>query len=255
MFSHEASYCPWFELPSGAGMAYQFFEGNEGWAELLNDWERKERNSYVDILEPGPKRVWIRWTYTGVHIEAGEAAYRAIEDFWAYPNGLVLRRQTYQTLLPGNHFGYTREPIETMAMCPVGKLWFDILRKDPASGDSHALAVLDAFSEKRYDVFWKHKPGTLWDATPRRTGARWRELDDASGIALVVPIEGGSTFCIFGESGPRGGCRFAQTVSQLLLTYGNGFLRASGRGIGARYVLLTDGCERCGLRTGSQLGS
>ena len=34
VFSHEASYCPWFELPSGAGISYQFFEGNDGWAEL-----------------------------------------------------------------------------------------------------------------------------------------------------------------------------------------------------------------------------
>ena len=27
VFSHEASYCPWLELPNGAGMSNQFFEG------------------------------------------------------------------------------------------------------------------------------------------------------------------------------------------------------------------------------------
>src|SRR4051812_41464114 len=27
VFSHEASYCPWFELPSGVALSYQFFEG------------------------------------------------------------------------------------------------------------------------------------------------------------------------------------------------------------------------------------
>src|SRR5437868_15492423 len=30
VFSHEASYCPWFEMPSGAAPSYQFFEGNDG---------------------------------------------------------------------------------------------------------------------------------------------------------------------------------------------------------------------------------
>ena len=49
VFCHEGSYCPWFELPSGAGVCYQFFEGNDGWAELFNNWGRQERNSFVDI--------------------------------------------------------------------------------------------------------------------------------------------------------------------------------------------------------------
>ena len=137
---------PWFELPDGAGVCFQFFEGNDGWAELFNQWGRQERNSFVDVIESGPKRVWVRWTYFGVNVKAGQPAYRATEDFWAYPNGLVLRRQTYRTLLPGKHEGYAREPIELIGMCPVGKRWFDVLEKDPASEERHALAVLDAFS-------------------------------------------------------------------------------------------------------------
>ena len=86
VFSHEASYCPWFELPGGAGVSYQFFEGNLGWAELFNQWGRQEQNSFVDIVEPGPHRVWVRWTYFGVNVDTGQRAYRATEDFWAYPN-------------------------------------------------------------------------------------------------------------------------------------------------------------------------
>ncbi|HZT28621.1 MAG TPA: carboxypeptidase-like regulatory domain-containing protein [Bryobacteraceae bacterium] len=200
VFSHEASYCPWFELPSGSGLSYQFFEGNEGWAELFNEWGRKERNSHVDVLEAGPHRVWVRWSYLGVNMKAGEAAYRGTEDFWAYPNGLVLRRQTYRTLLPGKHEGYTREPIELIGMCPVGKLWYDVLAQDPVSGESHPLAVLDAFSDARYDVFWKRVPGTLWKATPRRTGADWRRLDDSPGVAMIIPMKDGAPFCIFGDA-------------------------------------------------------
>jgi len=200
VFSHEASYCPWIELPSGAAMAFQFFEGNEGWAELFNDWGRKERNSFVEIVEPGPERVWVRWTYTGVNLKAGEGAYRATEDFWAFPNGLILRRQVYQTLRPGDYRGYAREPVELMGMCPVGKLWFDVLRAGRGPSESHALAVLDAYSTRRYDVYWKRRPGGLWEATARREGAPWRELDDARGVALVTPMTDGSPFCVFGDA-------------------------------------------------------
>ncbi|HEX8422196.1 MAG TPA: hypothetical protein VF634_02230, partial [Pyrinomonadaceae bacterium] len=98
VFSHEASYCPWFELPSGAAVSYQMFEGNEGWAELFNEQGRRERNSFVDVIERGERgRVWVRWTYFGVNMTSGAAAFRAVEDFWAYPNGLILRRQRYHT--------------------------------------------------------------------------------------------------------------------------------------------------------------
>jgi hypothetical protein len=200
VFAHEGSYCPWFELPSGAALCYQFFEGNAGWAELFNDWGRKQRNSYVEILEGGPRRVWVRWTYFGVNMKNGEQAYRSTEDFWAYPNGLVLRRQSYETLRPGDSRGHAREPIEMIGMCPVGKRWMDILAVEPATGESHALAVLDSFSAKRYDVFWKHKPGTVWDSVPRRAGSDWKDLDDARGVALVVPMKEGAPFCVFGDA-------------------------------------------------------
>ena len=202
VFSHEGSYCPWFEFRSGAGFCYQFFEGNEGWAELFNDRGRKERNSFIEILERGPERVWIRWSYFGVNKETGEPAYRGSEDFWAYPNGLILRRQTYDSLRPDANTGYAREPIEMIGICPVGKLWTDVLKKDSSSGDRHALAVLDPFSQNRYDVFWRSAPetGQIWKATARRSGCQWKDLDDAAGVALVVPMQDGSPFCVFGDA-------------------------------------------------------
>lgn len=200
VFCHEGSYCPWFELPSGAGQCYQFFEGNTGWAELFNDWGRKERNSFVDIIESGPKRAWVRWTYFGVNMASGERAYRGTEDFWAYPNGLIVRRQSYEPLILDNYRGYSREPIEIIAMCPVGRLWLDVLAKDSSTGERHALAVLDAFSSKRYDVFWKHKPGTLWGSTHRKEGCAWKEIEDTRGVLISVPMEEASPFCIFGDS-------------------------------------------------------
>ncbi|MEO7297817.1 MAG: hypothetical protein ABI042_04495, partial [Verrucomicrobiota bacterium] len=156
VFAHEGSYCPWFEFPSGAGHCFQMFEGNDGWAELFNNFGRLETNSFVEVLENGPKQIHVRWTYFGVNQEAGARAYRGTEDFWALPNGNVLRRQTFSSLMPGDHRGYAREPIEMINMCPKGKLWFDVLQPVPATGEHHALAALDVFSTNRYDVFWKH---------------------------------------------------------------------------------------------------
>jgi hypothetical protein len=202
VFAHEGSYCPWFEFNSGAGFCYQFFEGNEGWAELFNDFGRKEKNSFVDVIESGPNRAWIRWTYFGVNMESGEPAYRATEDFWAYPNGLVLRRQTYESLIPDKNIGYAREPIEMIGMCPVGKLWGDVLRTGDSPTERHALSVMDPFSEKRYDVYWTPKPDAkeIWKAAARRAGCNWKEVDDAAGVALIVPMRDGSPFCVFGDA-------------------------------------------------------
>jgi hypothetical protein len=56
VFAHEGSYCPWFEFPSGAGHCFQFFEGNDGWAELFNDFGRLETNSFVTIMDRNPER-------------------------------------------------------------------------------------------------------------------------------------------------------------------------------------------------------
>ncbi len=201
VFSHEGSYCPWFEFPGGAGQCFQFFEGNEGWAELFNNFGRQEQNSFVDVIESGPKRVWVRWTYFGVNQDSGARAYRATEDFWAFPNGHILRRQTFSSLMPGQNRGYAREPVEMIGLCPAGKLWFDVLERDPRIGDSHALAVLDAYSSNRYDVFWRRAPGELFDSTQRRTGCPWKLLDDSPGVALVVPLQEGATFCVLGDAG------------------------------------------------------
>jgi hypothetical protein len=153
VFSHEASYCPWFELPSGAAVSYQFFEGNEGWAELFNNPGRREQNSFVDIIENNPERVWVRWTYFGVNQESGTAAYRGVEDFWALPNGLILRRQQYYSLMPNDPRGYAREPIELIVLSPVGKLWFDVLAQEPTTNESRAFIGVDA-SRKRALIFY-----------------------------------------------------------------------------------------------------
>jgi hypothetical protein len=214
VFSHEASYCPWFEMPSGAAVSFQFLEGNEGWAELFNEQGRKERNSFVEVIEWGPGRVWVRWTYFGVNLESGRAAYRAVEDFWAFPNRLILRRQTFHSLIPGENIGYAREPIEIIPICPVGKLWYDILEAVPATGENRAFVGLDPFSKARVDILWKHRPDLIeqgkrdslakqrpfYYGTARRIGSEWTELDNARGVAALTPLRDGTPFVIFGDA-------------------------------------------------------
>jgi hypothetical protein len=200
VFSHEGSYCPWFELADGSGVCFQFFEGNDGWAELFNQFGRLEKNSFVDVLDRGPDSVHVRWTYFGVNEKSGQRAYRGVEDFYCLRNGLVLRRQTYQTLLPGDPHGYAREPIEMIGMCPVGRLWKDVLQTNEQAGERHALAALDPFSAKRYDLYWKPKSDTFWESTPRRAGCDWKAIDDAAGVVLAVPMRAGSVFCAFGAT-------------------------------------------------------
>jgi hypothetical protein len=199
VFWHEASYCPFFELSDGAGVCFQFFEGNDGWAELFNQFGRMERNSFVEVVERSPARVWVRWTYVGVNQEAGAAAYRATEDFYCFANGLVLRRQTFRTLMPGDHRGYAREPIELIGMCPVGMTWNAVLR-ETKDGERHALVALDPFSTNRYDVLWKPSESGLGQSTQRRAGCGWKEIDDAKGVVLAIPMKAGTPLCIFGEA-------------------------------------------------------
>ncbi|HYG11317.1 MAG TPA: hypothetical protein VD835_15320 [Pyrinomonadaceae bacterium] len=214
VFSHEASYCPWFELPSGAAVSYQMFEGNEGWAELFNEQGRRERNSFVDVIENNPGRVWVRWTYFGVNMTSGEAAFRAVEDFWAYPNGLILRRQRYHTLMPGDNRGYAREPIELIVLSPVGKLWHDVLDAAPATGESRAFVGVDAFSRARVDIFWKRRddPKKIFAGTSRRTGSPWPEIDGARGFAGIIPLRDGAPFFVIGDASgfPHEGTRLKE---------------------------------------------
>jgi hypothetical protein len=200
VFWHEASYCPYVELRDGSGACFQFLEGNDGWAELFNQFGRLEKNSFVKVIDRGPRQVHVRWAYFGVNQQSGERAYQATEDFYCLANSLVLRRQAYQSLLPKRHEGYSREPIELIGMCPVGKTWKDVLRANKTSGEHHALAALDAFSNKRYDVYWKPNEGSLWDATPRRSGCNWTDIDESDGVVLVLPMKAGAPFCAFGTA-------------------------------------------------------
>ncbi len=197
VFSHESSYDPCLELPNGVAMCNQFFEGNDGWAELFNNNGRKERNSFVDIVESGPRRVWVRWNYLCVNQDDdSHPALRGTEDYIAYANGLVWRRLTYVSLMPEKSLGYSWQPIDFFALAPTGTTWQDLFPRDQQHGDYHVGSVLDVYSAKRYDKYWDD------EGKPRRNGDAQLLLDisHSPGFAMVLPFKAGLLFTVIGAS-------------------------------------------------------
>jgi len=197
IFCHEASYDPWIELPNGVGLCNQFFEGNNGWAELFNNNGRKERNSFVDIIQSGPHRVWVRWNYFCVNKDDdAQPALRGTEDYVTGPNGLVWRRLSYSSLIPEKPEGYSWQPIDFFALAPTGTNWRDLFPRDEAHGDYHVGSALDAYSAKRYDVYWSD------DGQARRAGDAQLLLDisHSPGFAMVMPFKAGFLFTVMGTS-------------------------------------------------------
>jgi hypothetical protein len=208
VFSHEASYCPILELKSGAGMCNQFFEGNLGDAELFNDPGRKERNSFVDIIQSGPDRVWVRWTYFCVNMkDDSKPRLRGTEDYVAYLNGLILRRMSYESLMPDSIVGYSTQPVELFGVLPVGSHFKELFLRDAKHADSHVHAVLDLYSDRRYDVFWDE------NGAVRRGGddATLEAISRSAGCALVLPLR---ERLLFAALGPASG--FPAEKNQLI---------------------------------------
>jgi hypothetical protein len=206
VFSHEASYCPLLELPNGAAMCNQFFEGNiqgsvennAGSAELFNIKGRKEKNSFVDVIESGPQRVWVRWNYFAVNkSDDAQPRLRGTEDYFAYPNGLVLRRMTYESLIPKDAFGYSQQPVELFGVAPVGKLIKDLFPRDAQRGDCLTLAAIDVYGDRRYEIYWGEK------GEVRRLGddATLTAISRSPGRALVLPFRDKLLFAVLGDAG------------------------------------------------------
>ena len=197
VFSHEASYDPWIELPNGVGLCNQFFEGNFGWGELFNNNGRKERNSSVDVVQSGPQRVWVRWNYFCVNKDDdSQPVLRGTEDYVTHPNGLIWRRLTYASLMPDDPKGYSWQPIDFFAGAPAGTTWGDLFSRDSQHGDCWVGSVIDAYSPRRYDLFWDD------EGKPRRNGDAQLllEISHSRGFAIVMPFKEGHLFTVIGAA-------------------------------------------------------
>lgn len=202
VFWHEASYSPYFQLPSGAGPNFQFFESNWG-GELFNQYGRMEQHSFVDIIESGPQRVWIRWTYLDVDEKSNPPVLRGTDDFVSYANGIVWRRQTYQTFYPDRDDAQCASPLDFFTAVPAGVHYSQLMPKDEQHGDYLVGAFLDVYSNKQYNVYWdkSDKPG--WDGPfyARRTGAEWfLDIERSKGKVAVQTFRDGLAYCTFGDA-------------------------------------------------------
>jgi hypothetical protein len=197
IFTHEASYDPILELPNGASLCNQFFEGNLGWGELFNNNGRKERNSFVDIVQSGSDRAWVRWNYFCVNKDDdANPILRGTEDYVTYPNGFVWRRLTYQSLMPGDPKGYSWQPIDFFGAAPAGTTWSDLFECDHQYGDYLVGTVIDAYSPRCYDLFWDD------NGNVRRNGDAQLLLDisHSRGFALIMPFKAGYLFTVMGAA-------------------------------------------------------
>jgi hypothetical protein len=209
VFWHEASYCPFFQLPSGAGPCFQFWESNFG-GELFNQYGRMERNSFVHILESGPERVWVRWTYFDIHEKTGgPPVVRGTDDFVSYPNGIVWRRQVYQSFYPDKHEAHCASPLDFFAAMPAGVHYSELLPRDEKHGDYLVGTFLDAYSDKQYNVYWdtsdkrKSERANWWSGPfyARRTGAEsFLDIERSPGRAAIQTFRDGLAYCTFGDA-------------------------------------------------------
>jgi len=186
-------------------MCNQFFEGNiqgnpeshEGSAELFNIMGRKERNSFVDVIQSGPERVWVRWNYFAVNKKDDtQPRLRGTEDYFAYPNGLILRRMTYESLMPDRAFGYSQQPVELFGVAPVGKLIKDLFPRDAERGDYLTLVALDVYSNQRYDIYW----GEKGEVRRRGDDSTLTAISQSAGRALVLPLKDKLLFAVLGDA-------------------------------------------------------
>jgi len=197
VFNHEASYCPWLELPNGLGLCNQFFEGNIGWGELFNQNGRKERNSFVDVIVNDPNQVWLRWNYFCVNkIDDSVPALRGTEDYITYPNGLIWRRLTYESLMPDTTIGYSWQPLDFFAVAPHGTEWKDLFPKDPNHNDYLIVSVIDIYSDNQYDKFWDDNGNARHNGTDETL----RDISKSKGIAIILTSKTGYEFVVFGNA-------------------------------------------------------
>ncbi len=202
VFWHEASYSPFILLPSGVGPNFQFWESNFG-GELFNQYGRQERNSFVDIIESGPRRVWLRWAYFDTDVDGNPPVVRGTDDFVSYANGIVWRRQTYQSFYPDRHTAQCASPLDFFAAIPAGKHYSEVLPQDPHHGDFLVGAFVDAYADRQYNVYWDKSEKLAWDGPyyARRTGAEaFLEIERSRGKAAVQAFRDGLAYCTFGDA-------------------------------------------------------
>jgi hypothetical protein len=121
-----------------------------------------------------------------------------------YPNGIIWRRQTYQTFYPDRDDAQCASPLDFFTAVPAGVHYSEIMPKDEQHGDYLAGAFLDVYSNKQYNIYWdkSDKPGWNGPYYARRTGAEsFLDIERSPGRAAVQTYRDGLAYCTFGNAG------------------------------------------------------
>jgi len=165
----------------------------------------------------------VRWNYFAVRKEDDtEPRLRGTEDYFAYPNGLILRRMTYESLMPDDYFAYSQQPVELFGVVPAGKLIRDLFARDAEGGDYLTLALLDLYSDQQYGIYWSENGKVRRDGDDATLAA----FSKSPGCALVMPFRDRLLFAVLGDAsgfrtghtdfvdhcspGAKGGCEWGQ---------------------------------------------
>jgi hypothetical protein len=108
----------------------------------------------------------------------------------------VLRRLSYESLMPNEVVGYSTQPVELFGVAPVGSVISDLFVRDAQQGDCHTHAVIDLYSERRYDMYWDD------EGHVRRSGddATLAAISQSQGCALVLPLREQLLFAVLGPA-------------------------------------------------------
>jgi len=201
VFSHEASYIPFLQLPDGTAMCNNYFGGPND-SDLMYVTGRREKNNFVDIVESGPQRVWVRWNYLSLSKNGdSQPRFRGTEDYFAFPNGLLLRRIAFNSLMPNSPLGYPNMAVDLFGMLPPHLKFSDCFARDSKVGDYNVLSMLDLYGGQRYDLYSDNEGRT------RRVGSVDKGDDDilgslghTPGSALVIPFRGRLLFAVLGTA-------------------------------------------------------
>ena len=103
---------------------------------------------------------------------------------------------TYESLMPNSAVGYSQQPVELFGVAPVGKLIKDLFPRDVERGDYHTHAVLDVYSDRRYDLYW----GEKGEVRRRGDDSTLAAISESPGRALVLPFGDGMLFAVLGDA-------------------------------------------------------
>jgi len=131
---------------------------------------------------------------------------------FAFPNGLVWRRLSYESQQPDKLEGYSWQPIDFSTAIPPDVSWEKLVRPDARHGDYHVAAISGrGIARGLRPVLQRARPGRRMSDAAIHGGmenaACNTSLNRPLGFAMVMPCVARCPFIIFGKRSGSTGIR------------------------------------------------